>query len=137
MFWYSTFSRRVNGVSPESTVILFRPVGARHVKLRESFEFNDGLLWGGVKFRVIKLWKMDPEQAFRLGRDSALPWVIFMRKSVATLKRVFARIRELAKTNKAAASNIAANVAWFSGLRYDWSEPEREVLTSTCASKKK
>ena len=130
MYWYAKFHRRQTGKSVESTVILFRPLGAGGLAAEYVYEFDDDHLWGGIKFRIIKLWEMDPEEVFRLFSDTALPWVVFMRKSEAVLRRVLARISELAKTDRAAASRVAADVIWFSGMRYDWNELEREVLRS-------
>ena len=94
MYWYAHSYRRENGVSVESTVILFRPRGSGGLGEEFVYEFEDGFLWGGIRFRIIKLWEKDPEEVFRLCNDAALPWVVFMRKSEAALQRVLARIRE-------------------------------------------
>ena len=128
MHGYNSFYRHANGVSLEQTAILFRPDGSRDVKEVETYEFDEGGHWGGVSFRVLMLWKMDPEGLFNLKNDEALPWAMFMRKSEDSLRRMFARVRRLTEVNMAAAGKIKSTIAWFGGLRYDWNDSEKEIL---------
>ena len=126
---YASGFRLVYGWVPETTVVLFKKEGTpAHVKAEMSYSFTDGPLTGSIRFRVAKVWEMDPEEVFALESDAALPLIVFMKCTSEHLDRAFARIRELSKSDPAAASALATDMTACAGLRYDWNELELSIL---------
>lgn len=65
------------------------------------------------RYRVVKLWEIDPAAALELDRPSLLPWVVLMRPSERAVRSAASRIarREDPK--------LAAEFVLLGGLRYD------------------
>lgn len=72
-----------------------------------------GSLEIAMRYRVLKLWEMDPSTVLAAGRPQLLPWVTLMRHSAAQLKRA---ARQIASAGD---RTLGAQFVILGGLRYD------------------
>jgi len=82
----------------------------------EEYVLALGDLLVSVRYRVVRLWEMDPAPALQAGRVSLLPWVTLMRSSPEALQTAAAKIAS------AGAARTAAEFVVLGGLRYDKSD---------------
>jgi hypothetical protein len=65
------------------------------------------------RYRVVKLWEIDPASVLELRRPSLLPWVVLMRTSEEAMRAAAAEITRLGDRN------LAAEFVVLGGLRYE------------------
>jgi predicted transposase YdaD len=98
---------------PIETVLVMLVESNTPAEVQETHRMEFGSVSIASKYRVVKLWELDGEAVFAVGRQRLLPWVILMRSSSALLRRVARAIVELRNIE------LAAQFRVLGGLRYD------------------
>ena len=110
--WYATFLAGKYREPVDTTVVLFHPKGgAARIPKQYRIPLDSPRIV--YKFRVVKLWGMDPHAVMRMDRASLLPWVPLMRADENTV--VEAARRVVATRNRELRSRFCV----LSTLRYN------------------
>jgi len=115
LLWYATALGMKFRLPVETTLILlaerYAPAAlppAGHVELADLEVF--------LRYRVMRLWELDPQVVTATGRRHLLPWVTLMAASEETLRSVAAQIADSGD------DTLATQFVILGGLRYDREE---------------
>ncbi len=110
--WYAMALAMRFKIEVESTLVLLLE---RHAPLFVPDEHQTllGSVDITVRYRVVKLWEVDPHAALRKGRPNLLPWITLMQSPEPVLPEAAA---EIARTGD---RRLAAEFVLLGGLRYD------------------